>query len=196
LYIPDGLKFSIKVFDKFGHMEHEIPLNPSIFSKHPILFGDIMVKSNDIYLTDTLNSALYYLDKNGKLKKNINFKRLNCGISSPFLIFSDGVGRIYVNDRKNMNLVIFSDNSFKKFRILKNIENPYILKDGTIVSTHIINKNHTSVITLLDNDGKFKPDNGMNMVEGLAIVARASKADLSEYRTIEEVLDAYPQNFI
>lgn len=31
--------------------------------------------------------------------------------------------------------------------------------------------------------GKFAPDNGMNIVEGLAIVARASKTDLSDYRT-------------
>jgi hypothetical protein len=155
IYIPDGLKFSIKVFDSFAHLEKDIHLDKKIGDGSPILFGDILVDSAEIYLTDTLNNMFYIINFNGKLIKKVNFKKITPHITTPSLIFKDNKNRIYISDWNNSKLIIFKTRKLKSYKILNKIENPFVLKNGFIVTTHLEKNNKLAMISLLDYEGKF-----------------------------------------
>jgi hypothetical protein len=188
IYVCDGLKFAIKEFDFVGSLLREIPFDQEIRAEGAILFGDIHLTTEEIYLTDTQRGWLYVMDYKGKLLRKISTKSIDKSFTSPCLIFRDKKNRLYVQDRNTDRLFVSEDENFKNFTLLHRVCNPMVLDNGNIVTTHLESDNRQATISLIDREGRFlchihriKEETAMNQVQCLGM--NEAKVFYFTYRT-------------
>lgn len=155
LYLPDGLKFSVRVLDTDGLSMREMALDERVRASGAILYGDLWVGSTEAILTDSVRGAIHLLDPSLRLVRSVDTASLDERFRTPGLVSRDRAGRVYVGDVNSGRLYVFAGADLAAPVALEALADAFVHPEGFLVIARREAGNRAATVTLLDRRGRY-----------------------------------------
>lgn len=166
LYLPDGLKFSIRLLDADGLAMRELPLDPKVRAAGAILYGDLWVGSDEVILTDTERGVVHLLTPSLQLVRSVETATLDERFRAPCLVSRDRAGRLYLGDLATGRLHLFAGTDFSGHERLEGLADAFVHPEGLLIVARREPDGRVATVSLLDRRGRYLASPGRIEGEG------------------------------